>query len=169
MNLDCAERVVPLRTRRKVDPLIRKLGLTLALSALAAASLAACGSSGSSSSSSSTPSTAATSTGTSTAGGGGGGGGSTISVTADPSGQLKYTTTKLTAKAGNDTINFENQSSPAHNVTIEDSSGNDVGATDTISGSSTSTTVDLKPGTYTFFCSVDGHEAAGMTGTLTVN
>ena len=164
MNLDCAERVVPLRTRRKVDPLIRKLGLALALSALAAASLAACGSSGSSSSS--TPSTAATtSTGTSTAGGGGG---ATISVTADPSGQLAYTATKLTAKAGNDTIDFQNQSPLSHNVTIADSTGNVVGATDTVTGS-TSTTVDLKPGTYSFYCTVDSHEAAGMKGTLTVN
>jgi len=145
--------------------LIRKLGLTLALTALAAASLAACGSSGSSSSSSSTP-TPTTSTGASS--GAGGGGGSTISVAADPSGQLKYTTTQLTAKAGSDTVNFDNQSSTTHNVTIEDSNGNDVGATDTISGSSTSTTVDLKAGTYKFYCSVDGHEAAGMTGTLTV-
>lgn len=139
--------------------------MTLALTALAAASLAACGSSGSSSSSSSTP-TPTTSTGASS--GAGGGGGSTISVAADPSGQLKYTTTQLTAKAGSDTVNFDNQSSTTHNVTIEDSNGNDVGATDTISGSSTSTTVDLKAGTYKFYCSVDGHEAAGMTGTLTV-
>ena len=28
--------------------------------------------------------------------------------------------------------------------------------------------LSLKPGTYTFYCSVDGHEAAGMKGTLTV-
>jgi uncharacterized cupredoxin-like copper-binding protein len=27
---------------------------------------------------------------------------------------------------------------------------------------------DLKPGTYTFLCTVDGHAAAGMKGTLTV-
>jgi uncharacterized cupredoxin-like copper-binding protein len=29
-------------------------------------------------------------------------------------------------------------------------------------------TVDLKPGKYEFYCPVDSHKQAGMTGTLTV-
>ena len=35
-------------------------------------------------------------------------------------------------------------------------------------GGTSTVTENLKPGTYTFYCSVDGHEAAGMKGTLTV-
>jgi uncharacterized cupredoxin-like copper-binding protein len=35
-------------------------------------------------------------------------------------------------------------------------------------GGKSTATVTVKPGTYTFFCPVDGHRAAGMTGTLTV-
>ena len=72
------------------------------------------------------------------------------------------------APAGTDTIEFNNPASLTHDVVIEDSSGNQVAATDQIANSSTTTTADLKPGTYTFFCSVDSHRAAGMEGTLTV-
>ena len=35
-------------------------------------------------------------------------------------------------------------------------------------GKTASLTVTLKPGTYTFYCPVDGHKAAGMKGTLKV-
>ena len=68
-----------------------------------------------------------------------------------------------------DTVDFTNSSSVPHNMTIEDSSGKQVGATATFSGGSKSFTVDLKPGKYTFFCSVPGHREAGMQGTLTVS
>jgi len=49
-------------------------------------------------------------------------------------------------------------------------SGNGVSASGKVVGpGGTSTlTAKLKPGTYTFFCPVPGHEAAGMKGTLTV-
>jgi uncharacterized cupredoxin-like copper-binding protein len=35
-------------------------------------------------------------------------------------------------------------------------------------GDSQSNKVDLKPGTYTFYCNVTGHRAQGMEGTITV-
>ena len=135
---------------RRAMPLL----FVLAASVLA---LSACG--GGSSSSSTTPAT--------TGGGGGGGGSSTVKISADPSGALKYEQTDVSATAGSITIDFTNMSSLPHDVTIEGNGAS--GATDTITDSTTSTTVDLEPGTYTFFCSVDGHRAAGMEGTLTVN
>ncbi len=132
----------------------RALPLVLVLAAFVLA-LSACG--GGSSSSSTTPATT---------GGGGGGGGSTVKISADPSGALKYEQTDVSATAGSITIDFTNMSSLPHDVTIEGNGAS--GATDQITDSTTSTTVDLEPGTYTFFCSVDGHRAAGMEGTLTV-
>jgi plastocyanin len=90
-----------------------------------------------------------------------------VKISADPSGALKYEQTDVSASAGSITIDFTNMSSLPHDVTIEGNGAS--GATDQITNSTTSTTVDLEPGTYTFFCSVDGHRAAGMEGTLTVN
>jgi plastocyanin len=90
-----------------------------------------------------------------------------VKISADPSGALKYEETEVTASSsGPVTIDFTNMSSVPHNVTIEGNGAS--GATDTITGSSTSTTVDLQPGTYTFFCSVDSHRQAGMEGKLVV-
>jgi plastocyanin len=60
-----------------------------------------------------------------------------------------------------------NMSPVEHNVTV--SSGSTVlGATPTFAGGSRSLELKLKPGTYTFYCSVPGHRQAGMEGTLTV-
>jgi plastocyanin len=119
---------------------------------------------------------AETSTTTEAAGGGtttttpaGGGGGSSIKLSADPS-QIAYTTTSLSAKAGNVTIDFDNPNTAIpHDVCVDDPSGKELGCADVVTGSSSTLDLsNLKPGSYTFFCSVDSHEAAGMKGTLKV-
>ena len=73
----------------------------------------------------------------------------------------------MTAKAGTVTVNFGNPSSVPHAVEIE---GNGVEEeTETVTGADAPPiTVDLKAGTYKYYCPVDGHEEAGMKGTLTV-
>ena len=128
----------------------------------AALALAACGGSDDTGTSAATTATSAETTT------GGSGGGETVSFEADPGGQLAYTQTDVTAKPGNATIEFDNPASIGHDVVIEDESGKEIAKTDIITGSTTSTTADLKAGTYTFFCSVPGHREAGMEGTLTV-
>jgi plastocyanin len=139
--------------------------LVLAIAALA---LVACGSSSDSSSS-----TAETNGGESQAEqggaeGGGGGSASTLQFEADPKGELAYTSTSETAKAGKVSVDFKNPQALTHDVAIENSAGEEVGATELIAEGSDTTTVDLKPGTYTYFCTVPGHREAGMEGTLTV-
>jgi len=139
---------------------MKMLLVLLTALALAAFGLAACGGDDSSDTSTS----AATETTSTTAGGGG----ATVKFEADPSGALAYTKTDVSAPAGSDTIEFDNPASLGHDVVIEDADGNEVARTDVISGSTTTTDADLQAGTYTFFCSVDGHREAGMEGTLTV-
>ena len=96
-------------------------------------------------------------------------GGSTVAVAADPSGALAYVQTSLTAPAGTTTFTFTNDSPVPHNLTFEKAGTEDeLGATKTITGAGDSVTLDLPAGTYTYYCSVPGHEAAGMKGTLTV-
>jgi plastocyanin len=83
---------------------------------------------------------------------------------------LKFTKSSLSAKAGKVSITFTNASPVPHNLTIQQgTSGPTVGATPTFQGGGKTVTATLKPGTYTFFCSVPGHRAAGMQGTLTVS
>lgn len=148
---------------------MKKVTALLAL-ALAAVALVACGGDddGTTTTTSETSNEAAAGGGQTETGGQSGGGGSTLEFVADPSGALAYTTTEATAKAGKVTIDFENPQSLTHDVVIEGSSGKEVGGTELIADGSTSTTVDLKSGTYTFYCSVPGHREAGMEGTLTV-
>jgi len=151
---------------------MKKFAALLALS-LAALALAACGSS-SSSNTTTSEETAGGSAGASkeeTSEGGKeaeGGSGGTVKVEANPEGNLEFVQKSLTAKAGTDTLEFTNESPVPHDVKIENSKGEEIGGTEIVSGGTETATVELEPGTYTFFCSVPGHRQAGMEGTLTV-
>jgi uncharacterized cupredoxin-like copper-binding protein len=129
-------------------------GLAIATAVIvSAAVLAACGSAG-------TVSTAGT---TNTAAGPS----RSLTLAADSDGELGYNTKQLIAKAGRVTITMANMSPLEHNLTVARGS-TVLGATPTFQGGSKSLTLNLKPGTYKFYCSVPGHRAAGMEGTLTV-
>jgi plastocyanin len=124
---------------------MKKLAVASAL-ALASLALVACGSSSSTQSQ----------------------GNNTVKIKTVPSG-LEYTTDSATAEAGKVTIDFDNTQTLTHDVTVEeDSSGKTVGGTERLIETSESTVLDLKPGTYTYYCSIPGHREAGMEGTLTV-
>jgi plastocyanin len=153
--------------------------LALALCALAAAGCGSKSYGGSSSSAAapattaSTPATTAstpTSTSPSAAGGesSSSGAGGSLSLSTNSEGQLAYSTTSLSAKAGKVTIAFTNSAPLSHNLTVESPSGSTVGATPTFQGGTKTLSLSLKPGTYKFFCTVPGHRQAGMEGTLTV-
>ena len=141
---------------------MRKLIVMLALGSFAALTLAACGSSSSSST------TAATTSSTSTTAGGGGAAQS-VAVSAVSGSALAYQQKTLSAKAGNVSFNFTNPQSLPHNFCLQTSSGQQLGCSGTETGGASDTlSVNLKPGSYTFYCNVDSHEQAGMKGTLTV-
>jgi plastocyanin len=91
-----------------------------------------------------------------------------LKLAAEPGGQLSYDTKQLTAKAGKVTITMTNMSPIEHNVAVAQGS-KALGATPTFQGGSRTLTLSLKPGTYTFYCTVPGHRQAGMEGTLTVS
>ena len=149
----------------------KRIGSLVALLAATALIAAGCGGDDDNSSDNSSNSSGAqgnTTDNTQSGGGGGGGGGasSTVKLTADPGGALKFDTTKLSAKAGKVTVVMDNPSSTPHAVEVE---GKGVEQeTKTLTGGTAKMTVDLKPGKYEFYCPVDGHRQAGMEGTLTV-
>jgi plastocyanin len=93
--------------------------------------------------------------------------GGKLEMPADPNGQLAYITKKATAPAGKLEIDSKNASSTPHDIAIEGNGVKENGKT--VSGGGVSTiSVDLKAGTYTYFCTLPGHRAGGMEGTLTV-
>jgi uncharacterized cupredoxin-like copper-binding protein len=108
------------------------------------------------------------STTTAPSGGAAAQGGSTLQLSADPSGQLKFDKTSLTAKAGKVTLEMANPSSVPHGIAVKGNGIDKKGPTASSQGTASKIAVTLKAGKYEFYCPVDGHEQAGMKGTLTV-
>jgi plastocyanin len=145
---------------------MRRASAVIAAAALVVVGLAACGGGGNDNSTTA----ASTPPATTPAGGGAGGGGgaSTVDISTPSGSTLAFDQKTASAKAGSVTINFDNMQPLQHDVKVEDSSGKELGGTDLVSSGTATATVDLQPGTYTYFCSVPGHREAGMEGTLTV-
>jgi plastocyanin len=92
----------------------------------------------------------------------------TLLLSADPSGQLRFDKSSLQAKPGAVRITMTNPSPVPHNVSLEGPGGIKQQGPTVSKGGSSQVTANVKPGNYTYYCAVDGHRQAGMQGTLTV-
>jgi plastocyanin len=93
------------------------------------------------------------------------GGGESLTVTADPSGKIAWDKSELSAKAGTVTLKLVNESDIPHAIEVEGDGVEE--ESDTVTGANAEVTVDLKAGTYEYYCPVGDHKAT-MKGTLTV-
>ena len=80
---------------------------------------------------------------------------------------LKFDRDDVKTLAGKVQLSMSNPSSVQHNIAIKGNGVDEKGAVVGKGGISI-VNVQLKPGDYEFYCSVDGHEQAGMKGTLHV-
>jgi nitrite reductase (NO-forming) len=105
----------------------------------------------------------------------GGGSGKTVTVPAGKpvqveASEFQFSPSHIVVKGGGGAveIDLKNAGSSGHDLRVEQD-GKDLGGTPVFAGGGTRTaTVNLKPGSYEFICSVPGHEAQGMKGTLEV-
>ena len=98
----------------------------------------------------------------------GGGTAKNLLISADPSGQLRFDKNTLQAPAGNVRITLNNPSPIQHNVSLQGPGGINLHGPTIGKGGSSQVQARVKPGSYTYYCSVPGHRQAGMQGTLTV-
>jgi plastocyanin len=90
-----------------------------------------------------------------------------LTIPADPGGSTAYQFADAESPAGQVTIKSPNESPVPHDIALEGNGVDEKG--DTVQdGGVSEFSVDLQPGEYTFYCSVDGHRQAGMEGKLTV-
>jgi FtsP/CotA-like multicopper oxidase with cupredoxin domain len=103
-----------------------------------------------------------------TSGGGGGGGGGASAEVSNVSVSLtefKITPAEITVPAGDVSITVTNDGTVAHNFALPDLG---VTTADILPGQSETLELTVEEGTYKTVCTIAGHEAAGMVGTLVV-
>jgi len=87
-----------------------------------------------------------------------------LKIDANETGALAFSASEATAPAGKLEVVMENPSPIQHNISIEGEAEGDVVG----NGGTSKIDVNLKPGKYTFLCTVPGHAEGGMKGELTV-
>ena len=95
------------------------------------------------------------------------GGGETLKVSSPADGSLVFEPSKLTAKAGSVTIEYDNPSPVDHSIAIE-GGGKTLDESEIAADTTLTASADLQPGRFVYYCTVPGHREAGMVGTLTV-
>lgn len=107
-----------------------------------------------------------------TACGGDGDGGSSEAVDAGDgtvqieASDLAFDPVQVSAAAGEIEVELDNVGSAEHDFVVEEAG--DVDVVHAMPGETATGSIELEPGTYTFYCSVPGHREAGMEGTLEV-
>ena len=90
--------------------------------------------------------------------------GGVLNIPANEQGRTLFVSDKATAPPGAVELVMPNPSPLPHNIAIKDGETGAVVQT----GGESRVSANLKPGEYVYYCSVPGHEAGGMKGTLTV-
>ncbi len=93
-------------------------------------------------------------------------GGSAVTFTATDT--IQWESNALSTSAGTVDLTLVCSPSIEHAVAIEGANG-DAALASCQPGATSTGTVDLAAGEYTYFCTVTGHREAGMEGTLTVS
>jgi plastocyanin len=98
------------------------------------------------------------------------GGATTLKINADATNKLAFNKKLLTAKPGKVTIVMANPSILPHDVAMKTVAGKRLGTKGKVvlKGGVSTASATLAAGRYVFFCTVAGHEKAGMRGTLLV-
>jgi mono/diheme cytochrome c family protein len=87
-----------------------------------------------------------------------------LEINADESGALSFSAATATAPAGKLKFVMDNPSPIDHNIALEGGPEGDIVG----NGETSQFETTLKPGKYTFLCTVPGHAEGGMKGELTV-